>query len=313
MLQLRPALRVLQHLSRNIIKLRPGASAAPYATLTPVAGGLAFESSYDQGLVAEFKRRIPHGARRWDGTNKRWLVDPRYAGECAQLVRTFLGVTLTVPQQAAMTITETRLIKLEYLGACKSRGAGDSSAYGWADGGWTILIQEIALQEWFEAIPQQPGEKPTFYAVLTVKPTATPDEIKKAFRRLARQWHPDTSREPGATEQFKVIKAAYDVLGDPLRRKKYDAGRVLEASIHELGQIRGRTIQQALGRGTYYDGEVTYRPPLRCGWILAEGHEKLGRFSVEKILGWEDVVQPDGKMMVTSWPTGAQQFVTEWI
>jgi molecular chaperone DnaJ len=63
------------------------------------------------------------------------------------------------------------------------------------------------------------------YKVLGVDRKASPDEIKKAYRKLARQYHPD--RNPGdaaAEEQFKRISAAYDVLGDPDKRKQYDRG-----------------------------------------------------------------------------------------
>ncbi len=62
------------------------------------------------------------------------------------------------------------------------------------------------------------------YDVLGVPKTATADEIKKAYRRLARRWHPD--KNPGdkeAEERFKEIQAAYDVLSDPDKRKRYDA------------------------------------------------------------------------------------------
>jgi molecular chaperone DnaJ len=63
------------------------------------------------------------------------------------------------------------------------------------------------------------------YSVLGVDKKASPDEIKKAYRKLARKYHPDTN--PGdkqAEERFKEISAAYDVLGDPEKRKEYDRG-----------------------------------------------------------------------------------------
>jgi molecular chaperone DnaJ len=63
------------------------------------------------------------------------------------------------------------------------------------------------------------------YSVLGVDKKASPDEIKKAYRKLARKYHPDTN--PGdkqAEERFKEISAAYDVLGDPDKRKQYDRG-----------------------------------------------------------------------------------------
>src|ERR1700719_4830064 len=62
-----------------------------------------------------------------------------------------------------------------------------------------------------------------YYSTLGVKKTATADEIRKAFRKLARKYHPDVN--PGdkkAEEKFKEINEAYEVLSDPDKRRKYD-------------------------------------------------------------------------------------------
>jgi molecular chaperone DnaJ len=64
-----------------------------------------------------------------------------------------------------------------------------------------------------------------YYKTLGVDKKASQDEIKRAYRKLARQHHPDTNKNAGAEEQFKRISEAYDVLGDPEKRKKYDRGQ----------------------------------------------------------------------------------------
>ncbi|MBP7094376.1 MAG: J domain-containing protein [Candidatus Kapabacteria bacterium] len=62
-----------------------------------------------------------------------------------------------------------------------------------------------------------------YYKELELERTATDDEIKKAFRKLARQYHPDTNPDkPGAEEKFKRISEAYEVLSDKTKRAKYD-------------------------------------------------------------------------------------------
>src|SRR5437867_8049754 len=62
-----------------------------------------------------------------------------------------------------------------------------------------------------------------YYEVLGVGRKATPAEIKAAYRKLARKHHPDLNAgNKGAEERFKEIQAAYDVLGEPEKRKKYD-------------------------------------------------------------------------------------------
>ena len=61
-----------------------------------------------------------------------------------------------------------------------------------------------------------------FYAILGVARTASDADIKRAFRKLAQQWHPDVSQDPAAHERFKEINEAYQVLSDPERRQRYD-------------------------------------------------------------------------------------------
>ena len=82
----------------------------------------------------------------------------------------------------------------------------------------------------------RPGDH---YKTLGVDRKASQDEIKKAYRKLARQYHPDTNKDAGAEERFKQISEAYDVLGDPEKRKKYDRGGGVFSTSNPFGGAAG--------------------------------------------------------------------------
>jgi len=77
----------------------------------------------------------------------------------------------------------------------------------------------VAQREWYEK---------DYYKVLGISDSASQKEITKAYRKLARQYHPDANPDDRAAEErFKEISAAYDVVGDPAKRKEYDEVRAM--------------------------------------------------------------------------------------
>ncbi|GAB4530016.1 MAG: hypothetical protein Tsb0014_12410 [Pleurocapsa sp.] len=91
-----------------------------------------------------------------------------------------------------------------------------------------------------------------YYAILEVSPEASLKEIKAAFRRLARQYHPDLNpNDPKAAEQFKQISQAYDVLSDNIKRRRYD--RDFASSWQQPSQAQQKVVPKS-DRDFYYRG-----------------------------------------------------------
>ena len=114
-----------------------------------------------------------------------------------------------------------------------------------------------------------------YYAALGVARTATQDEIKRAYRKLARKYHPDVSKEPDAEARFKEVAEAHEALIDPERRAAYD----------DLGQrhTRGQPFEPSPGRdgGYEFSGRGAHARPAGGDAEFSEFFESLfGRASV---------------------------------
>jgi len=135
-------------------------------------------------------------------------------------------------------------------------------------------------REWFEK---------DYYRILGVSDTATVKEIKSAYRKLSRQYHPDTNKgDANAEERFKEISAAYDVIGDEARRKEYDEVRRLGPmaggmggpggggfrfeNISDLGDVLGGFFNRARRGAGGAAGSARGRGPHRGQDLEAELH-----------------------------------------
>ena len=268
-------------------------------------GNLAFTAPYHQGAVDMLKTVIPSSNRSWDKTNKRWIVTPDWGDALVHLAKVYYGQIVSLPVVQNNTApARTDIFKMLYLGRVKDRGS-EQSAYGWVDGGWRLVFPEQVLRDWFGA-EKRPGESPTLYGILGLKVDAPGAEVKASWRRLIRQWHPDRNSEPDAAQQFMAIQTAYEVLSDPAKRARYDAGLALERSLRAGGGVFNNTFDTVIA-------VQEYSAPLRCGYVMAEGTDRLGRFIVSKILEWQDITNDQGAILVTSWPEGADIFQERWV
>ena len=108
--------------------------------------------------------------------------------------------------------------------------------------------------------------KRDYYEVLGIARSATDEEIKRAFRKLAFKYHPDRNQEDGATEKFKEINEAYEVLSNPEKRAAYNA-------------------RQA----SYAQAQATYKPyrPAPSAAVERERHpEEFVRIIMQKGVPW---------------------------
>src|SRR5579875_2037716 len=90
-----------------------------------------------------------------------------------------------------------------------------------------------------------------YYEILGVQRGASEEEIRRAYRRLARRYHPDGNREPGAEDRFKEISEAYEVLRDPEKRARYDRLGEGWRSGQDVSGAPG--FEEMFGRGGFGD------------------------------------------------------------
>lgn len=280
-----------------------------YCRIDFVDGALAITSPYSPTFVEALKAIIPNSDRKWDGASKRWMVSPQYGSQLQRLVEQHYGETVSLPEATGRAQTnEMRLLDVRYIGAAKTRDDGAETAFGWSNGEWSVIFPKSKLLEWFGQT-ERPGESNTLYGVLGVSQSVDRSELKKAWKRMARTWHPDVSKEPGSREQFQAIQEAYEILNDTIKRAKYDAGLQFEAMSKAHTQRR-HDLDVALGKSGW---AAEWRAPLRCGLILVEGQERLGRFVVSSIKQWQDIVNSRGEVLVTSWAAGDDTFTESWM
>ena len=315
---------------------------APYARLIDLGDGvLLLKCSYSPDVNRELKTRLPPSARRWDGDVRGWRVDVQYGQMVADFCARHLGVAPAIPTavvDATPRPRETRLFEVRYLGKAKDRLGGEWTASGWirspqpgrpvgdrGRGEWGLAITLQALRRHFEPgyRLRDPGDDedeapteaivtpPSLYDLLGVPADADEAALKRGYRTMALQWHPDRCREPDAHERFIAIQDAYDTLKEPSIRQRYDQGLRFEAqAAQQAGAVATTpaTPLAAVGVGPY-----GWSPPQRAGYFLVLGRPAVRGFRATHVLDIRDIVDPYGRVLVSSWPKDGDDFEELWL
>ena len=275
-------------------------------SITTAGDLLAVRTPYNSAFVADLKSAVPFPERRWDGARKVWLVATRHGPLLLDLIEQHYGVRPDLPAAPAATAgpaqAEKVVFNVHYLGRCRERHGFDEPLASGCLGGptsgrWEVLFPESVLRAYFE----RAGTQDSYFATLGLPLDADNEAIRRAYRRLARQWHPDVCKEPDAKERFLAIKEAYDALSDPAKRARYLSA--LKLLRHEDDS------SWRFGRDRY-----GYRAPMTCGRVYALARRLPGGlYLVERIVKWDDLRDEQGRTLVSSWPRGGDRFVERWI
>lgn len=277
--------------------------------------GIEFSFPFDRDMLDDIKR-IPGTLRKpvyENGKFKCWLIAESQIMKLKWLCEKHFGTmpdVVGMPKMQTNTGPQTKLLKVKYIGGPKDRGDGNMTAFAcdFSDN-WDMVFSEDVLKDWFECGISGVTEKPkmsisTHYGLLGIAKNASGIDIKKAYRKAARRFHPDVNKDDDAGAMFIKVQTAYEVLSNPLDRRKYDASLKFQA---DVGKKTSVNLPPFPAQNTGY-----YRPPQRCGWIMATGHDELGRFVVEKIIKWE-LITNNGQELVTSWDKLLQRVSEQWV
>jgi hypothetical protein len=259
---------------------------------------LVLHSSYNAELVGWVKS-LPQSDRAYKPDEKTWTIDPKHGDALKDAVSRYLGIDVTIPQVHKLDMAERiETFEVRYVGGARQRGENpERSATGCVGGEWNLIFGELAMRKYFGENDAKPGGIPTKYGILGVAPEDSGSDIQKAYRKMARLTHPDVCKETDAADRFRQVQDAYEILSDPAKRAKYNAGLKLQASIG----------------GQRISSDKVYYSPLRCGIITARVKPVAGnRFVVLEILAWKDILQGN-KMLVTTWANGAKTFIEQWV
>lgn len=259
------------------------------ATLTKQGSVVRVATPYNQEFVNLLKEKVPYAARSWQ--KPYWMIDAKYLDTVKSLAELYFDFVDVVHDKAQAKQTRETIL-IEYLGRCKTDDWNIAYANAQVNGSWNVRVSETVLRAYFEnASHTEAPTQTTLYHLLGAKLTASQDELKSAFKRAARTWHPDLNKDPDAAEMFRKVKEAFDLLENPVKRAKYDAGLKLQAA-HE--QVNVPSWKQA-NLTTHSD--YGYRAPATSGIVDCEIENGVKR-TITKIHDWKDDTRKIGNIIL---------------
>lgn len=300
------------------ITLEGAQPAQPRITIREHEGVYLINFAYDQRVVDLFKRHILPAHRSFKkDLNNGWLIHPdAIETACLQFEAVYGGkITRPAPiQNPIKPDVRVEIFRVEYVGSCHQRMANPKgisgpyySAYGaFSPKVWGVEFPEEVLKSFFGlSVNLNKQGIETFYQILLVQENCDFQSLKSAHRRLVRQWHPDLCKEPDANDRFRAIQEAYEILCDPIRRRKYDAGLFFER------QNQGGDLAPDLNP---FKDQWGYRSPLTSGLITVKGIQSsvMTRFLAHEILSWEDLKNDKDQVAVSSWKSGQETYQIIW-
>lgn len=256
---------------------------------------------YVKGLNNYVKKWIPSSERRYCPITKRWFFNKFYLNNVANGIKQF-GLFPVIVDLGGESGNNTQEFVIEYLKITYTKKDGTFYKLYLRNRHIANLPDYQMKQWWLDNPYNKPkplsAEASNFYKLLEVDQHCKIEEIKESYRQLAMQFHPDTSTELDAHEIFVRLNSAYEVLTNPIKRKKYDAGITYARMINENGS-------SVTSRSRFTE------PPVKCGRVKAVGKFHLGLFVIDKVLKWQDIIK-DGKLMASHFNTVTNNYEITW-